>query len=422
MRSLLALLLIALTARVEAQTDPAAEALRTIDEETLKAHESFLASDELEGRAAGFPGNEKAVAYLVKQAAEFHLKPAGTDGYTQEFEFQTQGTTRKAKNVLAILEGSDPRLKDEYILIGGHLDHVGRLGQAVGGQKDGAKNGDEIWNGADDNGSGTSAILTVARAFGRGAVRPKRSILFAWWNAEEAGLKGSQWWAANPTRPIAKVTYCLNLDMVGRNPDRPLDVEGVKNSEGDTLERIITAACDAEKLKITKYDHTNEAMFRSDGVSLLRQGVPATMFFSYWHADYHAVGDHADKIAYPNLAKIARVAYRVVRETADVEPGLRINPDTPLGGKPLGIRGEDVPADAGHGGVKVSFVTPESPLAKAGLQTNDVIVSAKGQPLPAERPMAALWKRIQETRGEPAVSLGVMRGSEERSLTATWPR
>jgi hypothetical protein len=210
--------------------------------------------------------------------------------------------------------------------------------------------------------------------------------------------------------------------MVGRNPDRPLDVEGVKNSEGDTLERIITAACDAEKLKITKYDHTNEAMFRSDGVSLLRQGVPATMFFSYWHADYHAVGDHADKIAYPNLAKIARVAYRVVRETADLEPGLRINPDTPLGGKPLGIRGEDVPADAGHGGVKVSFVTPESPLAKAGLQTNDVIVSANGQPLPAERPMAALWKRIQETRGEPAVSLGVMRGAEERSLTATWAR
>ena len=76
------------------------------------------------------------------------------------------------------------------------------------------------------------------------------------------------------TRPIEKVTYCLNLDMIGRNPERPMDVEGVKNAEGDALERIITAACEAEQLKITKYDHTNEAMFRSDGVSLL-QPAPA---------------------------------------------------------------------------------------------------------------------------------------------------
>jgi hypothetical protein len=427
MRAFLAFLLVVIpqggvAARVQAQSDPAAEALRTIDEETLRAHENFLASDALEGRAAGFPGNEKAVSYLVKEAESYDLKPAGTDGYTQEFEFATQGTTRKAKNVLAILEGSDPKLRNEFVLIGGHLDHVGRLGQAVAGQKDGPKNGDEIWNGADDNGSGTSAILTVARAFGKGKVRPKRSILFAWWNAEEAGLKGSQWWASNPTRPIDKLTYCLNLDMVGRNPERPMDVEGVKNAEGDALERIITEACDAEKLKITKYDHTNEAMFRSDGVSLLRQGVPATMFFTYWHADYHAVGDHADKIAYPNLAKIARAAFRIVRETADAEPGLRINPDTPLGGKPLGIHGEDVPAEPGHGGVKVSYVLPESPLAKAGLRTNDVIVGVRGKPLTESRPMADLWKRIQEARGESPIALDVVRGPETLSLTASWTR
>jgi Peptidase family M28/PDZ domain len=410
MRPLLALFLIALNqggiaARVEVQSDPVVDALHTIDEETLRAHENYLASDALEGR----------------EAASYELKPAGSDGYTQEFEFATQGTTRKAKNVLAILEGSDPKLKGEFVLIGGHLDHVGRVGQAVSGQKDGAKNGDEIWNGADDNGSGTSAILTVARAFGRGKVRPKRSILFAWWNGEEAGLKGSAWWAGHPTRPIEKVTYCLNLDMVGRNPERPLDVEGVKNSEGDTLERIITEACDAEKLKITKYDHTNEAMFRSDGVSLLRQGVPATMFFSYWHADYHAVGDHADKIAYPNLAKIARAAFRIVRETADVEPGLRINPDTPLGGKPLGIRGEDVTAPDG-GGVKVSVVAAGSALGKAGLQTNDIIVAVQGTRLSATRPMAELWKRIQEIRGESPVTVDVVRGGETKSLTATWTR
>jgi hypothetical protein len=415
MRSLLLVVLLFL------QSDPVGDALKTIDEATLKAHENFLASDALEGRAAGFPGNEQAVAYLVKEAESFGLKPAGTDGYTQEFEFDTQGTTRKAKNVLAVLEGSDPKLKDEFVLIGGHLDHVGRVGQQVGGQKDGAKNGDEIWNGADDNGSGTSAILTVARAFGRGKSAPKRSILFAWWNAEEAGLKGSAWWSSHPTRPIEKVTYCLNLDMVGRNPDRPMDVEGVKNAEGDALERIITAACGAEKLAITKYDHTNEAMFRSDGVSLLRQGVPATMFFTYWHADYHAVGDHADKIAYPNLAKIARAAYRIVRETADLEPGLRINPDTPLGGRPLGVRGEDVALDDGKGGVKVFDVTAAGALGKAGVTTNDLIVGFRGQPLPKARPLAELWKRAQAP-GESSGALDVVRNGETRTLQVSWSR
>ena len=402
------------------QSDPSGDALRTIDEETLRAHENILASDEFEGRAAGFPGNEKAVAYLLKEVESYGLRPAGVDGYLQEFEFENMGHSRRAKNVIGLLEGSDPVLREEYVLIGGHLDHVGRLGQAVGGQKDGAKNGDEIWNGADDNGSGTSAILTVARAFARGAVRPKRSLLFCWWNAEEAGLKGSTWWAGHPTRPIEKVTYCLNLDMVGRNPERPMDVEGVKNAEGDALERMITEACEAEKLKITKYDHTNEAMFRSDGVSLLRQGVPATMFFTYWHADYHAVGDHADKIAYPHLAQIARVAFRVVRDAANIQPALRINPDTPLGGRPLGIRGEDVKLDGGEGGVKVSNVSDGSALGKAGLLPNDLIVSFRGKPLDAARPMADLWKRAQESRGQATCEMEVLRGGEKKEVSVTW--
>ncbi|RPJ86365.1 MAG: M28 family peptidase, partial [Acidobacteria bacterium] len=270
--------------------------------------------------------------------------------------------------------------------------------------------------------SGTCTILTIARAFAKGRVRPKRSVIFAFWNAEEAGLKGSAWWAAHPTRPLEKVTYCLNLDMIGRNPDRPVDVEGVKNAEGDALERIITAACETEKLKITKYDHTNEAMFRSDGVSLLRQGVPATMFFTYWHADYHAVGDHADKIAYPNLVKIARASYRILRDAADLEPGLKINPDVPLGGKPLGIRGEDVKLEGDAGGVKVSYVAPEGALGKAGLQPNDVIVSVRGKALSAVRPMAELWKRTQESRGDAPVVFDVRRGSERKELSATWPR
>jgi membrane-associated protease RseP (regulator of RpoE activity) len=209
--------------------------------------------------------------------------------------------------------------------------------------------------------------------------------------------------------------------MVGRNPERPMDVEGVKNAEGDTLERIITAACEAEKLSIKKYDHTNEAMFRSDGVSLLRQGIPATMFFTYWHADYHAVGDHPDKIAYPNLAKIARSSFRILKETGDLDQGLRINPDTPLGGRPLGIRGEDV-ALGEKGGVKVAFVSPESAMGKAGVEANDVIVSFRGKTLSASRPMADLWKRAQETRGDGPAAVELTRGGETKTVSVSWSK
>jgi hypothetical protein len=403
------------------QADPLGDALKSVDEASLKAHEAYLASDELEGRAAGFPGNEKAVAYIAKEVASYGLKPAGTDGFLQEFEFHTKGETRKAKNVVAVLEGSDPKLKSEYVLVGGHLDHVGRVGQNVSGKLGGTKDGDEIWNGADDNASGTSAVLVVARALGRGKLRPKRSVLFAWWNAEEAGLFGSAWWAVHPTVPIERLTYCLDLDMVGRNPERPMDVEGTKNAEGDALERIITAACDAEGVKITKYDHSNEAMFRSDGASFLEQGVPATMFFTYWHADYHAVGDHAEKIAYPRLGKISRAALRITLGTADCEPGLRINPDTPLKGRPLGIRGEDVALADSVGGVKISFVAPEGALGKAGLLTNDTIVSCGSGPLSGARPMADFWRRVQFA-DDSTLSIEILRGGEKRTLKATWPR
>jgi hypothetical protein len=163
-------------------------------------------------------------------------------------------------------------------------------------------------------------------------------------------------------------------------------------------------------------------MFRSDGVSLLRQGVPATMFFTYWHADYHAVGDHPDKIAYPNLAKISRAAFRIVRDAANLEPGLRINPDTPLGSRPLGIRGEDLKLDDDAGGVKVGFVAAEGALGKAGVELNDTIVSFRGKTLSGTRPMADLWKRAQESRGEGPCTLEVLRGGVKKELTATWAR
>ena len=334
-------LLIALV--ILAQADPAAEAVRKIDEAALRTHIGILAADDMEGRAVGQPGNDRAAEYIVKQLKEAGLKPAGDGaGYHQTFPLMKGGT---AKNVIALLEGADDRLKDEYVVVGGHFDHVGMRGKSRGQRKGGDEN-DLIFNGADDNASGTATILLVARAFAAGPARPKRSILFCLWNAEETGLEGSTAWTKRPTRPLKDVVYCLTLDMIGRNPERPIDMEGVKNASGDALEKIITAAAEAEGLRVTKYDHHNEAMFRADGAPFLRAGVPATMFFSYWHEDYHRVGDHADKIAYPNLAKVARASFRVLNGVANLETRLRFNPNVPLRGKSLGGEVEELGGEA----------------------------------------------------------------------------
>lgn len=400
------------------QADPRAEGLREIGEEVLRAHVGFLADDALEGRAAGFPGNEKAVEYLVREVTSYGLTPAGDPGrFTQEF---VTGAGRRVKNVIALLEGADAEGRNEYVAIGAHLDHVGRKGQAVAGQVGETREGDDIWNGADDNASGTAAVLAVAKAFSRLGARPRRSVLFCWWNAEESGLEGSRHWVRQPTRPLEKVVYYLNLDMVGRNPDRPMDLEGVKNAEGEALERILTEACRAEELAFTKYDHYHEAMFRSDGASFLWAGIPASMFFTSWHADYHRVGDHADKIAYGNLAKIARAAFRVVYDVAHRPEVLRINVDTPLRGRPLRIRAEDAKVGS-EGACRVIHVAEDSVLGRAGLRAGDLVVAFRGQALPAARPVAELWRRVQAAPADRELELEVVRGGERVLLKVVWP-
>lgn len=308
------------------EKDPCSGIVERIQEKTLRERVQVLASDEMEGRAAGFPGNDRAADFLVETLRKTGLKPGGEKGgWTQEFEF---GEKRKSRNVLAILEGGDETLRDEVVVVSAHFDHVGKVGQEVSGQSGEPKEGDGIWNGADDNASGTSAVLTVAEAFAASGVRPKRSILFAFWSAEEAGLLGSEQYVQHPTRPLEKHVFCLNMDMIGRNPDRGMDVEGLSTSTGDAVRKVVLGAGEREGVKLIPYDFGHEAMYRSDGANFLKRRVPVVMFFMSWHDDYHRVTDHADKIAYAHLTQIARMSARVVAGVADLEAAPRFNEET----------------------------------------------------------------------------------------------
>ncbi|MGH9541704.1 MAG: M28 family peptidase [Terriglobales bacterium] len=225
----------------------------------------------------------------------------------------------QTQNVIGIVPGTDPELKHQYVVIGAHYDHVG-IGRPV--------NGDDIYNGADDDGSGTDANLALAEAFARGP-RPKRSILFIWHAGEEKGLWGSRYFTTHPTVPLADVVTELNMDMLGRGkPAGDTDPRDAKLTGHDEIYTIgpnissdqLGALADdvnAHFLRVTFnhfYDNTTDPQrffYRSDHFNYARQGIPILFFFDGVHRDYHQPSDSPDKIDYVKLQNVARTVYAV---------------------------------------------------------------------------------------------------------------
>ncbi len=414
--------------------DQLSSAGKEITAEGLRAYVTELAGDAYEGRAAGFPGSDRAADFIRKEFESFGLESGGTHGYFQPFTFKRGRKEYKTQNCLALLEGSDPVLKKELVVIGGHYDHVGMAGMAgVRGQsRNNLQPDDDIWNGADDNASGTSTILFVARAFAKAKLRPKRSVLFALWGAEEAGLLGSKYWCSNPTWDIGKVVFNLNLDMVGRNPDRPVDLEGLRCAAGDAIHDLATEACRAEDLAFSPFDFQNEAMFRSDGASFLRQSIPAIMFFASWHDDYHNNGDHAEKLAYPRMAKLARAAMRIVYGVANLSESPVFNPDTPLrvryrsfGFQYDLLKGEDrkkVDLPAGRAALRVSSLTRGGVTGKAGLRVGDVVVGFNGRPFEDRNVGESVRGATLRVKPKREYDLEIRRDGKPMTLKISWPR
>jgi hypothetical protein len=238
-------------------------------------------------------------------------------------------TEASTQNVVAVLEGKDSKLKHEYVALGAHYDHVGANG---GGCR--PVGGDSICNGADDDGSGTTALLTMAEAFAKGP-RPKRSILFVWHAGEEKGLWGSEYFTTFPTVPLKQVVAQLNIDMIGRSKKAGDTNPANKMLTGPDEIYVIGSRMMSDELAAKSvavnsaymnvsynyhYDEPNDPerlFYRSDHFNYARKGIPIIFFFDGVHEDYHRPTDSPDKIDYQKMQTITRTVFILASEVAN---------------------------------------------------------------------------------------------------------
>jgi len=252
----------------------------------------------------------------IQRAIDAALKPHSFEIASAAAVVQTSTSIKdmSASNVVGFLEGIDPILKKEIVVIGAHYDHVGT-------QKTGQPGEDLIFNGADDNASGTTALLAVAAAFGHSPVKPKRSVLLMAFAAEERGLLGSKSYVENPLLPLEQTVAMLNLDMVGRNSIDSLLVIG--GSKSPDLAQI--AQEENAKVGFTLVAD-NLSSGGSDHMSFQRKNVPFLFFFSGFHPDYHKVTDHADLLNIPKIARVATLTFRTAWRVANEDRKYKLIP------------------------------------------------------------------------------------------------
>ena len=233
-----------------------------------------------------------------------------------------------APNTIGVLEGSDPKLKQEYLVYSAHMDHVGVAGpNGTGGCQ--AKGADSICNGADDDGSGTVGIMELAEAFTRKGVRPKRSIIFMTVSGEEKGLWGSNYFSEHPTVPLPQIVADINIDMIGRNwPDTIVAIGQEHSDLGTTLARVAAAHPQLNMAPIADRWPEENFYFRSDHFNFARKGVPILFFFNGVHADYHQVSDSPDKLDAEKESRILQMLFYLGQDIANAAARPRWNPES----------------------------------------------------------------------------------------------
>lgn len=300
---------------------PLEKGLQSINRTSAEAIVEFLADDELQGREAGMHGSWVAARYIVSCLKEAGIRPLDKNGYYQPFEAYAkerqqrgrwqvhpdsvavlkQGTHRSLKmdNVLAYIPG---KRSDEYVIVGAHFDHLG---------VDETLADDKIYNGADDNASGVSAVLQIARAFALSGEKPLRNVIFAFWDGEEKGLLGSKHFVQHC--PFLKqIKGYLNFDMIGRNnkPEQPQHVvyfyTAAHPAFGEWLKRDITSY----GLQLQPdYRPWDNPVGGSDNASFARSGIPVIWYHTDGHPDYHQPSDHAALLNWEKVVEITKASF-----------------------------------------------------------------------------------------------------------------
>lgn len=362
-------------------------AVLSITGEELHDAVAFLADDAREGREAGKPGGQAAAEFLRGELDKLGLKPAGSDGFFQPFG-------DGYRNLLAEWP-EDAAADAEIIVVGAHYDHVGY------GSKRNTRDGPGlIHNGADDNASGTAAVLEIAEAFTVLARPTRRKVLFAFWDAEEKGLLGSRHWVENPTRPLDNVRFLINMDMIGRLRDGRVEVYGVRSSFGL---REMLAGLNRETDLLLDYSWWNRG--DSDHAPFFRKDVPYLLFHTGMHEDYHAATDDTEKINVEGMVAVTRLVFELVLTLADREEPIAFRSAAKnesatdwdaLFAEPkpwrdrTGLAMEDFsPPESGGLAVRIAQVRPESPAARAGLETGWFVEAVDGVPVTSAERLSA---------------------------------
>lgn len=312
-------------------TKPALDYINTITSENLRKHLTIIASDEMEGRETGSEGQKKAGRYLIEQHQTNGLSfPKGATSFYQPIPAAFLNAKYKenlpdSENIWTFIEGTEK--PDEIVVVSAHYDHVGM------------KKG-EVYNGADDDGSGTVALLEIAKAFQKAKNEgngPKRSILILHVTGEEHGLHGSRFYSENPLFPLANTVADVNIDMIGRHDEfHPNSSDYIYLIGSDYLSTDLFNVCEetnknygnlALDYKYNDRADPNRFYYRSDHYNFAKNGIPSVFLFTGVHADYHKPGDDVDKIEFDALTKRTKYAFAIAWEIANREKRLVVDKD-----------------------------------------------------------------------------------------------
>lgn len=376
-------LLLALPSRA-AERAVYAAAIESITSAEAKAHVDALADDTFEGREAGSRGGRAAGNYLVDKLQKLNVVPAGTSGYFQDF-------SGGPRNILARIEGRDPALKNEFILIGAHYDHVG-----YGSKRNSYGPWGQIHNGADDNASGTAGLLEIIGAFTELPAPPRRSILFAFWDGEEKGLLGSKHWTGKPTIPLAQIAAAMNLDMIGRLRNGRVEFYGTRTAPG--LREVAARANDGMLSLVFPW----EMKENSDHHSFFARGIPTVMLHTGLHDNYHRPSDDAHLVNADGIREVARLAFRTAVALADRDDRLAFRSASRSEGPTEKRAAEQTlappPARLGISwaiddpgpGLLITGVVRGGAGERGGLRVGERIIACDGRPVTRDLPLTVV--------------------------------